>query len=45
MTDQANCLAKMARERMDDPNSWAEAVCQSPILVAIPLESLLSLLK
>ena len=45
MTDQANCLAKKVRERMEDPNGWAEALHQSPILVAKFLESLLPFLK
>jgi len=45
MTDQASCLAKKVRERMKDPNGWAEAVYQSPILVAKSLESLLPFLK
>ena len=42
---QANSLAKNSGERTNNSHSRTEAACQTPIPVAIPFKSLLTLLK
>jgi hypothetical protein len=45
MAHQVSRLAQKARERTQNPNSWAEAVSQSPIFIAIFFKSFLPFLK
>lgn len=45
MAHQTGRLTEKTREAMKDPNSRAETIYQSPILIAIFFEGFLSFLK